>query len=165
MTLREKALNVLLWYSVLAWGTWFGGTLYQMLVVVPMWSAAPPESVQSFFLGTDYNNTIFNFFGPPFMAARVLPIVVALALAWHLPRHRNALGVAVLCLFVTIIFTFAYIYPLNAVLFAQAGGDHSAVEVAAMTHNWIRADRLRFAVGMIALVALLRAFRLPLAAR
>lgn len=162
MQFREKTLNVLLWYSVFAWATWFGGTLYQMLVVVPMWSAAPPESVQSFFLGTDYNRTIFNFFGPPFMVARVLPTVVALALAWHLPKHRAALGVAVACLVVTIIFTFAYIYPINAVLFEQAGGNLAAAQIVDMTNNWIWADRLRFGVGIVALVALLRAFRLPL---
>jgi hypothetical protein len=31
-----------------------GGTLYQMVVIVPMWSAAPPESVRAFFEGTAY---------------------------------------------------------------------------------------------------------------
>jgi hypothetical protein len=162
MNTRQRALNVLLWYAVFAWGTWFGGTLYQMLVIVPMWSASPPESVYAFFLGTDYNRTIFNFFGPPFMAARVVPIVAALALAWHLPRHRAALGLAVLCLVVTVIFTFAYVYPINAVLFAEAGADLSSAEIAELVRNWIWADRLRFVVGIVAFVALLKAFRLPL---
>ena len=86
MNRRHQALNVLLWYAVFAWATWLGGTLYQMLVVVPLWSASPPESVVSFFTGTDYNRTVFHFFGPPFMAARVLPLLLALALAWRLPR-------------------------------------------------------------------------------
>jgi hypothetical protein len=162
MDLRQQTLNALLWYSVFAWGTWFGGTLYQMLVVVPMWSASPPESVYSFFLGTDYNRTIFNFFGPFFMAARVVPIIIALALAWHLPRHRKALAIAVLCLLAAIVFTFAYIYPINAVLFAQAGADLSSAEIADLVRNWIWADRLRFGVGVVAFVALLQAFRLPL---
>jgi hypothetical protein len=133
-----------------------------MLVIVPMWSASPPESVYSFFLGTDYNRTIFHFFGPPFMVARVAPVFVALALAWHLTRHRTALGIAVLCLVATIVFTFAYIYPVNAVLFTQAGADLSSVEIAALVRNWIWADRLRFGVGVVALVALPKAFRLPL---
>ena len=46
--MRERLLTACLWFSVLAWSTWVGGTLYQMLVVVPMWSAAPPESVREF---------------------------------------------------------------------------------------------------------------------
>jgi len=160
--LRERILNVFLWYSVLAWGTWFGGTLYQMLVVVPMWSVSPPDSVYAFFLGTEYNRTIFHFFGPPFMAARVIPITVALALAWHLPRHRAALGVAVVCLIVAVAFTFAYIYPINAVLFEQAGANLTAAEIADLVHTWIWADRLRFGTGVVAFVALLKAFRMPL---
>jgi hypothetical protein len=163
MDIRKRALNIFLWYSVFAWSTWFGGTLYQMLVIVPIWGSSPPESVQAFFLGTDYNRTIFHFFGPPFMLARVTPLIVALALAWHLPRHRMALGIAVLCIVVTVIFTVAYIYPINSVLFLQAGGDGTAAEITAMAQKWIWADRLRFAIGVVALVALLQAFRLPLA--
>lgn len=165
MELREQTLNVLLWYSVFAWGTWLGGTLYQMLVVVPMWSSSPPESVHAFFLGTEYNRTIFHFFGPPFMVARVIPVLVALALAWHLPGHRQALGIAVSCLVITVVFTLIYIYPINAVLFAQAGGDLSAAEIADLVRNWIWADRLRFSVGVVAFFAMLRAFRLRLPQR
>jgi uncharacterized membrane protein len=162
MELRERILNVLLWYSIFAWGTWFGGTLYQMSVVVPMWSSSPPESVRAFFLGTQYNQTIFHFFGPPFMAARVIPIIVALALAWHLPRHRAAIGVAVVCLLAAVVFTIAFVYPINAVLFAQAGGDLPAADIAALVRTWIWADRIRLVVGVVAFVALLRAFRMPL---
>lgn len=162
MDLRERALNLFLWYSILAWGAWVGGTLYQMVVVVPMWSAAPPESVREFFLGTSYMKHIYNFFGPPFMAARVLPVLIALALAWHLPRLRRLLGLASACLAATVIFTLAFIYPINDVLFVQAGGDLAADEVRRMVRTWIWADRLRFGVGVIAFLLLLRAFRLPL---
>ncbi len=51
---------------------------HQMLVIVPLWSASPPETVRAFFQGTDYNRTIFNFFGPPFIVARNVPVVAAL---------------------------------------------------------------------------------------
>lgn len=77
MTTRERILVALLWLSVIAQATWAGGTLYQMLAIVPMWSASPPESMEAFFEGTDYNRTIFNFFGPRFMIARNLPLVLA----------------------------------------------------------------------------------------
>jgi hypothetical protein len=162
MAIGDQALNVLLWYSIFAWGTWLGGTLYQMLVIVPLWSASPPESVRAFFQGTEYNRTIFRFFGPPFMAARVVPIIIALVLAWRLPEHRLALGIAVLCLAAAVIFTLVYVYPINAILFEQAGGDRSATEIGEMVRTWIWADRIRFGVGIIAFVAILWAFRLPL---
>lgn len=111
---------------MIALSTWVGGTLYQMLVIVPMWSASPPESVRTFFRGTDYNALIFRFFGPPFMALRVLPVVAALWAGWRYPRHRNALLVASGGFLFAVILTLAYIYPINAVLFEQAGSDHTA---------------------------------------
>jgi hypothetical protein len=162
MPIRNQILVIFLWLSVIALSTWIGGTLYQMLVIVPIWSASPPESVRSFFHGTDYNRLIFRFFGPPFMVARSLPVVAALFVGWHLPRHRYALLLAASCLVFAVVFTLAYIYPINAVLFEQAGGSHSAEEIRAMAGRWIFADRLRFAVGVVAFLAVLWAFRLPI---
>lgn len=162
MSIRNQTLNVLLWYAIFAWGIWLGGTLYQMVVVVPMWSASPPESLRAFLQATDYNRTIYHFFGPPFIAARLIPMIIAPALAWHLPRHRAILGVVAVCVAAIMIFTLGYIYPINAVLFDQAGGDGSATEIAAMVRTWIWADRIRCVVGVVAFVAILRAFRLPL---
>jgi uncharacterized membrane protein len=164
MTIRERILVVLLWLLVIAHRTWVGGTLYQMLVIVPMWSASPPESVRAFFQGTDYNRTIFNFFGPPFIAGRNLLMVAALSAGWHLPRHRFALLLAAACFAFAVVFTLLYIYPINAVLFEQAGGSHSAEEIRAMADRWIFADRLRFAVGVVGFLAVLWAFRLPMPA-
>lgn len=160
--LRDGVLKILLWYVVLAWATWLGGTLYQMLVVVPLWSDAPPDSVRTFFTQTAYNQTIFNFFGPPFMAARVLPLVAALILAWPRPAHRSPLLIACIGIVIATAFTVLYVYPINDVLFAQAGGDSSAEQIAAMVGQWIWADRARSVVGLISFVAILHAFRLPL---
>ena len=162
MSIRNQALNVLLWYGIFAWGIWLGGTLYQMAVIAPMWSAFPPKSLRAFLQATDYNRTVYHFFGPPFIAARIVPMILALALAWHLPKHRVVLGVAAVCVAAIVIFTLAYIYPINAVLFDQAGGDRSAAEITALVRSWIWADRIRFGVGVVAFVAILRAFRLPI---
>ena len=164
MKTRDRAAQVLLWLAVLGLGVWVGGTLYQMLVIVPMWSDSPPESVRAFFLGTRYNETIWNFFGPPFMAARLAPLLGALLVGWHLRQHRKWLLVASVCMAFTVVFTLAYVYPINAVLFAQAGGDHSTEEVQAMARRWVMADRVRFGVGVVGFLALLRAFSIPIPA-
>jgi hypothetical protein len=159
---RSRVLVVSLWLSVIALSTWVGGTLYQMLVIVPLWSASPPETVRAFFQGTDYNRTVTSFFGPPLMVARNAPLIAALIAGWHLPRHRRALLLAVVCFMgFGVALTVAFVYPINAVLFEQAGGEAGAAEVRRLAARWIFLDRLRFAVGLVAFAAVLYAFRLP----
>lgn len=163
MAKRDRILVLLLWLSVIGLSTWVGGTLYNMLVIVPLWNASPPDSVRAFFHGTEWNRTIFNFFGPPFIVARNLPVFLALLVGWHRPPHRFYLLVAVGCLAAAAIYTFAYVYPVNRVLFDQAGGDHTAEEIRTMAARWVFMDRFRFAVGIVAFAAVLQAFRLPIA--
>ena len=162
MELREQLLALMLWLSVIGQSTWVGGTLYQMLVIVPVWSASPPESVRSFFQSTDYNRLISRFFGPSFLAAWTLPVVLALVAGWHLPSHRGPLILAVSCLLFAVIYTLAYVHPIGAVLFEKAGGSESDDEIRAMTTRWIQADQLRFVVGVVAFLAILWTFRLPI---
>jgi hypothetical protein len=57
MTTRTLIASILLWCNVLSISIWFGGTIYQMLVITLLWSASPPESVRSFFQGTEYLRT------------------------------------------------------------------------------------------------------------
>jgi len=162
MNIRNRMLVISLWLSVIGFSTWIGGTLYQMLVVVPMWSVSPPDSVRWFFHTTQYNHLIFRFFGPPFMLARTLPVLAALIIGWHLPRQRRALLLASACLVFAVVFTLLYVYPMNAVLFERAGGHLGTEEVQALAERWIFADRFRFAVGVVGFLALMHAFRLPL---
>jgi uncharacterized membrane protein len=161
MKTRNRIAQVLLWLAVLGLSIWFGGTLYQMLVIVPLWSESPPESVRAFFLGTRYNETIWNFFGPPFMLARLAPLLGALIVGWHLPQHRKWLLTGAICMGFGVVFTLAYIYPINDVLFAQAGGNHNPEEIRAMVRQWIIADRIRFVVGVVGFLVLLRALSIP----
>lgn len=159
MFTREQLLDCMLWLAVAGLSTWVGGTLYQMLVVVPLWSNAPPESVRAFFQGTEYNRYVWRFFGPPFMLARFAPLVLALWAGWRAPILRKLLLIAVLCMTFNVILTLAYIYPINTVLFEQAGANRSPQEVRSLVAQWILADRVRFAIGLVAFAALLYAFR------
>jgi hypothetical protein len=154
---------ILLWIAVIVWSIWFGGTIYQMLVIVPIWGDSLPESLHAFFRGTSYNHNIGHFFGPAWMPVRFLPLYGMLFFGWRLPAHRPLFIVAAICLTFVLVFTLLYVYPINAVLFTQAGGDHSTEEIRAMLHRWIIADRARFAVACIGYFALLRALSIPIA--
>ena len=163
--MRIAILRGMLWFAVFAWATWLGGTLYQMVVVIPMWSSALPGSLQVFLATTDYYRQVQNFCGRPFMMVRGLPVLLALALAWSFPQHRRWLGLAAGCLVAAVMFTLGYVYTINDILFSQAAAGVPAEEVLRLAERWIWADRLRFAVGVVAFIALLRAFRLPLPAQ
>ena len=162
MSRREILVHALLWYNVLSLGVWVGGTAFQMLVIVPIWSASPPESVRAFFGGTPYMTTIYNFFGPPWQVARALPLFALVAAAWPYTGLRPWIAAAGATVLFGIVFTRAYVYPINDVLFAKAGAGLDAGYVRALAARWIFADRLRFAVMGAGYVCLLRAFRLPL---
>jgi hypothetical protein len=162
MSYRDRMLVAMLWLTIIGLGSWAGGTLYQMVEVVPVWSASPPESVRTFFGDTDFGRHKVRFFGPPTMVARNLPLILALVAAWPRPRHRAWLLLAVGCFVFGLIFTLAYVYPINAVLFNQAGGSGSDDEIRSMVSRWVFADQIRFVIGLVGLFAVLQAFRLPM---
>jgi uncharacterized membrane protein len=91
--------------------------------------------------------------------ARLLPIFVSFVLAWHRPRLRNLLAVTVASMTFGVAFTVLYVYDINQVLMTQAGGSLSAAEISSLVRQWVFADRLRFAVGLVGYIALLKAFR------
>lgn len=162
MTLRKGLFNFFLWWAVIGFSIWLGGTIFSMAVIVPMWSEAPPQSVKDFFNDTSFNKYIYNFFGPPWMAIRNLPVLIALIIGWYSKQHRIYLLIAFASIVIGIIFTFTYIYPINEILMTKAGGDKSAEEIQMMANKWIFADRLRFAIMLIGYFFLLKAFRLQI---
>ena len=35
--------RILIWMTVIAWGFWLGGLMYEMVVITPLWSANLPQ--------------------------------------------------------------------------------------------------------------------------
>jgi hypothetical protein len=162
MSTKNTVTVILLWISVIVWSIWFGGTIYQMLVIVPIWSDSLPQSLYAFFKGTSWNHNIQHFFGPYWMPVRFLPLYGMLFFGWGLSAHRPLFIVTAICMTFVLVFTLTYVYPINAVLFTQAGGDHSVEEIRALLHRWIIADRARLVVACVGYLALLRALSIPI---
>jgi hypothetical protein len=162
VNVRDRLFSVLLWWSVISVGIWIGGTLYMMLVINPMWSASP-AAVEAFFGGTSFTDHILNFFGPVWILPRYAPIVIALVVGWKHIMQRYYLLVAVGIFVFVLVFTNAYIYSLNAMLMApHATVGRSPLEIQSLIDRWLFADRLRFSIGSVGYLCLLKAFRLPL---
>ena len=162
MTLLQKLYTIFIWLAVINLSIWVGGTLFHMIVVLPIWSQPLPGSVKEFFDGTRAYEYLLDFYGPKWMVIRILPIIIALLLAWYSKRHRNFLLVTVLAITFGIILTITYVYPINDAIMAKAGEGSSPEEIQRMVKTWIRADRLRFAVIFVGYFFLLWAFRLPM---
>jgi hypothetical protein len=160
---RALIVKILLWYNVLSLGVWVGGTVYQMIVIVPIWSASPPESLRAFLSATPFLTNVRHFFGPPTMVLRVVPLFALLGAAWKYENVRPWIGACVATVVVGLVMTLAYVYPINDVLFDRAGGDLSPDGVRELATTWIFADRVRFTIMTAGYICLLRAFALPLA--
>lgn len=158
MKYSEHLFAFCLWWAVIGFSIWFGGTVFSMTVIVPMWSYDLPESARSFFGETIFNQSIYNFFGPPWMLARNIPLIIALVLGWN-TRLRPMLLLSSFILVIAIIITILYVYPMNYQLMIRAGEDLSNSDLTALARRWIWVDRVRFAFMTIAFISLLKAFK------
>lgn len=162
MIVRQKLFIIFLWLSVINLSIWIGGTLFHMIVVLPIWSQPLPGSVKEFFGGTRAYEYLLDFYGPKWMVIRILPVIIALLLGWNRERHRYYLLITVLTVALGIILTIFFVYPINDAIMAKAGEGSSPDEIIRMVNNWILLDRLRFAIIFVGYFFLLWAFRLPI---
>ena len=161
MLTNKNLFHFFIWWAVIGFSIWLGGTVFSMSVIVPMWSDSLPDSARTFFSETSFTRYIYNFFGPPWMAIRNLPVLVALIVGWKSVRHRKYLLITATILISSILFTIMYIYPINRQLMFEAGAGLNDVELTTAAATWIRADIIRFVVMVIGYIFLLKAFRLP----
>ncbi len=158
--MRHGLYEFLLWCAVISLGLWVGGTLFHILVVQPLWTGNPPASVHFFFTRTKFNETIWNFFGPPWMLARLLPLLLCIPLGWReAAGQKMYLLIAGICWVFITVYTLAFIYPMNDILFTQAGANYPAAFIQELVKKWLLADRLRFVIGSAGYVCLLHVFR------
>ncbi len=162
ITLRQKLLLIFLWLSVINLSIWIGGTMFHMIVVLPIWSQPLPGSVTDFFGGTRAYEYLLDFYGPSWMIIRIAPIVICLLFGWNSKRHRYFISITLLMIAFGIILSFIVVYPINEAIMANAGEGKSTDEIERMVHTWILADRLRFAAIFVGYCFLLWAFRLPI---
>ena len=159
--MRQKLFTIFLWLSVINLSIWIGGTMFHMIVVLPIWSQPLPGSVENFFGGTRAYEYLLDFYGPKWMLIRIVPIVITLLLGWNSKRHRYFILITLLTIAFGIILSIAVVFPINEVIMSKAGEGRSSEQIKQMVHTWIQADRLRFAVILVGYLFLLWAFRLP----
>jgi len=162
MNPRQKLFIIFLWLSVINLSIWIGGTLFHMIVVLPLWSQPLPGSVHDFFGGTRAYEYLLDFYGPQWMVIRILPIIIALVLGWNYKQHRNFLLITILTIATGVVLSIIIVFPINEAIMAKAGQDKTPEEIEQMVKTWILADQFRFAILFIGYFFLLWAFQLPM---
>lgn len=155
--MRKKIAKILLIISVLAWGLYCGGQVFNELMVVPRWSADPPETIRAYdVIPKAGGANFFEVFGPLF----IILAIGATIFAWKSAgASRKWLALSVGIALAVLASLLLYLVPLvrDTHLHAVAG-DLPATEIVARVEAWKFGNRVRlitellgFACSVIAL--------------
>ncbi len=156
--MRKQIAGFLLIASVFVWGIWCGGQIFNELMVVPIWSASPPESLKVYRQLPSIGGGLF--FPIVSMLFFLLAIISAIA-AWKSARRARkwlalSAGTAVLLLVVLV----SYLAPLVMSMFQHSvAGDLPAAEIIAGVERWKFGNRIRLIVECVGFVFSIIALR------
>ena len=156
--MRHRVASGLLIASVIVWGIWCGGQVFNELMTVPKWSASPPESLKAYAeLPSKGGAPFFPLFNPLFV---ILAIGAALA-AWKWARRSRkwlALSASIaIALLASLVF---YLAPLVGGMFSHSvAGDLPASEIVAGVERWKLGNRIRLTVELFGFACSVMALR------
>ena len=154
-TLTTVALVALVWTAMLS----FGGVAAETVMLYPNIFGDAPASLDRAreFLVAGGPSDYF----PPLGATVVLSSLAATVLTWRVPRLRwwivGAAAVFVVCEF---LFSVAFFWPRNEIMFVDPAGTHSAEYLRQVAEEFVAGHRVRLVGGAVtsalAFTALLR---------
>ena len=160
MSTRLSLQNATLWLTTFWASIFIGANVYQMLVIVPVFAANPPESVLAF---NQSGVQTADFWANPYLSIGHLVLIVSLILHWRTNRFKW-LGFAFLLIVLGNVVTFAYFYPRLALLGFLDGTiqTENIPKPATAVKEFVVPDVIRFVVLLVpAFFLLLKAISLP----
>ena len=152
--------RILIWMTVIAWGFWLGGLMYEMIVIMPLWSANLPNSVVEWNSRPDFVMNPTRFY-VPIVITLILSSLLATILAWKSSNKRLWLILSTVCAITVFVFTLIYFFPKNEILFRNQNAGLSGEEITAIANAWIRGNWIRVGMMIVGFFAALKAFSLP----
>jgi len=157
--------RVLLWLFVINLGIALGAGLFESRIVVPQWLVHSPDTGSYFWDAEAVReaNTGVRFWAYVTTGPLTILTLANLIVAWRSrgPLRRWWLTAAIAEL-VGRVMTFAYFIPTMIELMGGSLPQTEAVEVA---QQWVGLNSVRHALGIVALLAALKAFSLAYAQR
>ena len=166
MTKQFSIAQIFLWLFVIALGIELGGGLYETLVVMPLWSAAPPDSVTAYYQHNVANPQFtlnaggrFWMFFTPLVG---LTAIAALLSGLKTPaEHRRWRIVGTVLALIVVVATFAWFVPNIIKLMSKDVLTMSADEIASVTNWWVRLNWVRAVLYAAGWLAALKALSIP----
>lgn len=154
--MTEKIAQIIIFISTVAWSLWFGGLIYEMVVVLPLWSSSLPQSVIEWNARPGYvtNPTAFH---APLAVTTVLSSLIALALGWR-SKRRMWLVISAFCAVVVLGVTIVYFFPKNDVIFKNQIAGLSGDQISEIARSWITANWGRVVLMALGFFAALQAY-------
>ena len=158
--------QMFLWLFVIALGIEIGAGLYETLVVLPLWTSAPPDSVTAYHQHNAANPQFtLNAGGRFWMFAT--PLVGLLALATLLSglrtvsQHRQWRIAGTILALVVVLATFTWFVPNIIRLNSKDVLAMSADEVTRLTKAWVTLNWVRVILYVSGWLCALRALSIP----
>lgn len=156
--MRKQIAAFLLTASIVAWGIWCGGQVFNELMVVPKWSSSPPETIKA------YNEIPRKGGAPFFVLFNPLFVILAIAsaiFAWKSARRsRKWLALSVIVALAVFASLMLYLVPLVGSTQAHAmAGDLPAAEIIARIEQWKFGNRIRLLIELCGFIFSIIALR------
>lgn len=159
-------VQLFLWLFVIALGIEIGAGLYETLVVMPLWSLAPPDSVIAYYQHNVANPQFALNAGGRFWMV-FTPLVGLLALAVVLSsfgtarEHRTWRVLGATLILLVVVFRFVWFVPNIIRLTGKDVLSMSPGELTSLTHGWVRLNWVRVVFCLAGWLCALRALSVP----
>ncbi|PYS71587.1 MAG: hypothetical protein DMF69_09880 [Acidobacteria bacterium] len=163
MRQRFSIAEICLWLFVIVLGIEIGAGLYETLVVLPLWTLAPPDSVVAYHQhNISYPQFALNAGGRFWMFCTPLTGLMSIAVLLSgfrtTTEHRKWRITAAVLALVVVISTFAWFVP-NIIILGRGGAGLNGEQIASLTNWWVRLNWVRVVFYLTAWLAGLRAMR------
>jgi uncharacterized membrane protein len=170
MPLRLRFAQIALWCFVIFFSIEIGARLYETRVIVPRWSASSPESVWEWAdlratnaqVAIEPRMRFWNYSTPATALSALLVIAFSFATEG---AHRKWSVIGAILALVVVAATLGYFIPNIILLLGPDSHNLDGAKVKALTNQWVMWNYVRVAIGVVAWLATLRAFSLPIEAR
>ena len=142
--MRKKLTTFFLTISVLLWGTWFGGQLFNEAMVIPKWLSTPPGSMRAYDAIPTKGGFFFFMINPLFTLFSLLATLTG----WKrsVKSRKWLIATTLLGFFVSIVVIF-YLAPLiHSINDHAIKGDFPDNQIALDVQKWIFGNRMRIVV-------------------